>query len=340
MDYFVLPRFLQVELTYECNSSCVFCYNPNHKKQPDEERRRAILDQVNRYSIAHVQLIGGEVTTLPELASYLDRISTAKWRSVVTNGRIFCPELIGRVDEIYLSLHGDRSFHEQITKAKDSFDGIVDTTRRYVAAGITVHSDTVLTSRNAHMVLDIATQAKALGMESMFLNIFQPAGIGERKADSLSPSLDQIRDAISQMIRARDELGFTVRFGTSTPFCLDERLVTEALQFRCGVGDWFASIDPWGEFRVCNQSTKSYGNVLEQPLHEIWHSKAINSEYRTLGWLDEPCNSCPYKTECHGGCRVDSSGAYRIDLTVMRDLDRLVPMDRLAQLKRLQPSMR
>jgi pyrroloquinoline quinone biosynthesis protein E len=296
-------------------------------------RRLAILDEVNKYEITHVQLIGGEVTTLPDLPLYLDHLPDAKWRSIVTNGRIFVPDLIGRVNEVYLSLHGDKEMHETLTKARDSFETVVDTIRNYVSYDIVVHSDTVLTSRNAHLVYEIAAHAKELGMSSLFLNIFQPAGIGQRKGNELAPSLDQIREAITQMLRARDEMSFKISFGTSTPFCLDERLVTEGLAFTCGVGDWFASIDPWGEFRVCNQSAKSYGNVLERPLHEIWHSKAISQDYRSFDWLQEPCRSCEFQAECHGGCRVDGAGNYRIDLTVLRDIDRLVTPQRLAELR-------
>ncbi len=333
MQYRLLPRFLQIELTYGCNSSCVFCYNPTHKKQPDDQLRFDIIDKVNSYKIRHVQLIGGEVTLLEKLPEFLGRLEDVPWKSIVTNGRIIRRDIIGLVDEVYLSLHGDKIFHERITKARDSFDSILEAIRCYVRAGIKVHSDTVLTSQNYDQVFEIAQVAQDMGMESMFLNIFQPAGIGSRKSDDLSPSLDQIRNAIDQIVRARDELGFSIRFGTSTPYCLDERLVTEGLGFRCGVGDWFASISPLGEFRTCNQSTKSYGNIISTPLHEIWHSKIINTEYRSLEWLPDLCKPCVFRDECHGGCRVSDQGQYRLDLTVERDRDRIVQPQRLAALK-------
>lgn len=335
MEYELLPRFLQYELTYGCNSACSFCYNPNHKKQPDESVRERVLDSLNWYRLEHVQLIGGEVTILPALPSYLDRLQDVGWRSIVTNGRICVPELVGRVDEIYLSMHGTAEVHESLTRAKDSFQVIERSIRTYVSAGIRVHCDTVLTRLNAHLVFEIAAQAAELGMDTMFLNIFQPAGIGAARSLDLSPTLDQIRDAIGQMLRARDELGVDVRFGTSTPFCLDERLVVEDLAFRCGTGDWFASVDPWGELRICNQSTRSYGNLLERPLHLIWHDRTINTEYRDLSWMPEPCGSCPLRNECLGGCRIGDDGRARIDPIVARDGDRLVRRERLLELRDL-----
>jgi pyrroloquinoline quinone biosynthesis protein E len=335
MDYSLLPRFLQIELTYACNSHCTFCYNPNHKKQPDEDRREAILDAVNSYRISHVQLIGGEVTILPRLPEYLDRLPDVGWRSVVTNGRIFVPELAGRVNEIYLSLHGDAEVHEAITRAEGSFEIIQENIKKYVSYGIEVHSDTVLTKINAHLMYDIAARAAGLGMKIMFVNIFQPAGIGSYSTTDLSPSIHQIRDAITLMLRARNELGIEVMFGTSTPFCLDSRIITEGLAFRCGAGEWFASVDPWGDLRICNQSGRSYGNLLEHPLHEIWHSGAINDEYRNLAWMEEPCNSCTLKKDCLGGCRISDTGSPRLDPIVVRDMEHLVPQEQLLQLKEI-----
>ena len=235
----------------------MFCYNPNHRKQPDEDVRDSIIQKVNSYKIPHVQLIGGEVSTLPRLPEYFKALDQVRWRSFVTNGRIFVDGVIGNVDEIYLSLHGDEETHETLTRAKNSFALIEENIRRYIAAGIIVHSDTVLTKMNADQIYGVCEKAHKLGMASVFVNIFQSAGIGSFSVESMAPSLAQIRDAITQMIAAKSEFGMEVRFGTSTPYCLDERLITEGMAFTCGTGTWFASINPWGEFRICNQSTRS-----------------------------------------------------------------------------------
>ena len=80
----------------------------------------------------------------------------------------------------------------------------------------------MLTKFNADKIFGIAYRAKQLGMKRLSLNIFKPEGLGSHRPD-FSPSLQQIQSAISQMIQARDELGFEMYFGTSTPLCLDER---------------------------------------------------------------------------------------------------------------------
>lgn len=331
MDFFVLPRFLQVELTYACNSQCSFCYNPTHKGKLDKAALLRALEQVNSFEVRHVQLIGGEVTLLEPLPEYLAALNQVRRRSIVTNGRIFRPDIEGLIDEAYVSVHGDRRMHEWLTSEPGSYAVIEKTIDRYVSLGITVYSDTVLTKYNFDQVYEIAQHAKELGMRGLFLNIFQPEGIGSKRPD-FSPSLNQIRLAITQMIRARDELDFPMQFGTSTPFCLDERLITKQLAFRCGAGEWFGSISPSGELRICNHSTRSYGNIREDPLNRIWHLRDIDADYRNAS-LDGVCAGCAFFSECRGGCRINEAGSYRVDPVVMRDEAQLVPKPRLAELR-------
>lgn len=335
MEYALLPKFIQFELTYACNSGCVFCYNPSRKKQTDEETIINVLKELNSYKLNHVQLIGGEVTLFREkLPYYLSLLDKVKTRSMVTNGRIFIPETIEFLDEVYISIHGNKEMHESITRAKDSFSVIEDTIKAYVKANIIVSSDTVLTRINYNQMFEICKYASELGMKNIFVNIYQSAGLGARKEDDMAPSLEEIKIAIGQLIKAKHTLPLKVHFGTSTPYCLDERLILEDMAFTCGTGTWFGSINPWGELRICNQSTKSYGNVLEQELGKIWHNKIIDEDYRSLDWLKaaEPCNSCVYKSDCLGGCRINDKGEARIDPIVLREKNNLVSQERLTEL--------
>lgn len=148
MEIALLPKFLQVELTYTCNSRCSFCYNPTHKGKLSKEQLLELLAEVNSYEIRHIQLIGGEVSTLEPLPQYLAALNKVGWRSIVTNGRVFRPDIQGLVDEVYVSLHGDEATHEQLTSEPGSYGLIESNIERYVKWGVVVHSDTVLTKYN------------------------------------------------------------------------------------------------------------------------------------------------------------------------------------------------
>lgn len=332
MDIHLLPKFLQVELTYACNSRCSFCYNPTHHGKINKEKLEEILNSINSYEINHVQLIGGEVTLLKELPFFLSLLTKVKWRSIVTNGRVLREDIKDYINEIYISLHGDSISHEIITNELGSYKHIEANIKKYVSWGIEVNSDTVLTRYNADQIYIIAQNAHELGMKRLFLNIFQPEGIGSKRKD-FSPSFEQIQAAISQMIKAKQDFGIEMFFGTSTPLCLDERLITENLAFRCGAGEWFASINPSGELRICNHSTKSYGNVSNEELHRIWHSSEIDSDYRNKVLKDQICEVCPVVQLCRGGCRINEQGNYRTDPIISRDAEKILSYSQLLDLK-------
>ena len=116
----------------------------------------------------------------------------------------------------------------------------------------------------------------------------------------------QFRQALDQIIAARNDFGCKVGFGTSIPLCIDERLITEGLACNCEMGIKFASIAPDGRLRLCNQALKSYGNILESPLEILWQDKSVD-EYRDMSWVTGVCSECPLLERCGAGCRVDNS---------------------------------
>jgi radical SAM protein with 4Fe4S-binding SPASM domain len=135
------------------------------------------------------------------------------------------------------------------------------------------------------------------------------------------------------MIAARDDFQISVGFGTAIPFCLDERLITENIWADCGAGITFGAISPTGDFRICNQSNITYGNVLKESIEKIWNKKEIN-EFRDLKWITEPCRNCPLLYPCIGGCKVDLAfcNKYCIDYAVRENKEKLIPIEKLKEL--------
>ena len=55
-----IPELLQIELTYQCNLNCIFCYNPLRNMIVDKNKIEKIVDKVADSKIPLVYLIGGE----------------------------------------------------------------------------------------------------------------------------------------------------------------------------------------------------------------------------------------------------------------------------------------
>lgn len=214
-------------------------------------------------------------------------------------------------------IHGDKKTHEYLTNNQGSYETIINNIKRYIEEGFDVRIIPVLMSVNYNQMYKIIELSAKLGAESVFVDRFEPGGIGSKLTKELLPTNNQFNIALDQMIKAKKDFGIPLGFGTAIPYCLDKRLIKENIYANCGVGVTFGAINPEGDFRICNQSLKVYGNVLKEPIERIWNKPELD-EFRDLRWVDEPCKSCDLLHECVGGCKVDSNcpGEFCIDCAV------------------------
>ncbi len=277
---------------------------------PDMDKVRRVVERINEARIPHVQLIGGEVSLIPGLNEIVKTLSDRSAVTFVTNAikKIAAPDgVLG----MFISLHGStREIHEKLTNTPGTYDRICKNIAAYVDEGLDVSADVLLTGQNYKDIYNIVGKAQDLGMKRVYINRFEPGGMGAKSCEHLMPKLDEFRNAVTQIISAKKEFGIDVLFGTAVPFCVDPRLVDGGLTTPdCGAGTWFGAINPEGELRICNQASYPLGSVLSSSIEEMWNSRSdryLNS-YRNLEWVEEPCRSCPVLEECAGGCRIDNS---------------------------------
>ena len=326
---FCIPTLAHIEITYACMEDCIMCYNPSREKVNVRDKATVweIVQRLAAARVPHTYLIGGEPTygyTKDELEGYVEHLfENGSSVTIVTNGQIRLKGMTRNLACYGVSIHGaDAETHDSITQVRGSWKRAVDTARAYVDEGHDVRIIPVVLGRNHDHMYGIAKLAWELGAEAMYYDVYEPGGIGEKNSVSqdlhMQPSVDELRVAIGQILQAQDDFPFRgdVGFGTALPYCFDERLIERGMQANCGVGTWFSAITNTGEFRLCNQSRMSFGNVLQTPLPDIWLDPRVDSHFRALKWVDEPCASCPVLEDCGGGCKVDEgceSGEFCID---------------------------
>jgi len=338
LKHYGIPHLVHIEMSYACNARCIFCYNPSRRSLIDYHKVDKIVKAVSDSRIPHVYLIGGEPSLLKteKLNEYINLLAENSSVTIVTNGLIYKKGLSKKLACIGIPIHGNEKTHEILTGIKGGYKKVIKTIENYVKEGFDVRCIPVLMSVNYNQMYEIIKLAKNLGMESVFVDRFESGGIGSKTASRLKPSLEQFREALTQMIAARNEFKIPVGFGTAIPFCLDERLITESMWADCGAGVTFAAINPNGDFRICNQSPIIYGNVLKEPIVKIWNKKEIN-EFRDLRWVERPCKDCPFLHICTCGCKVDLTYCRKfcIDYAVRENKKDLVSIQRLRELKKV-----
>lgn len=320
-----IPHLCHIELTYACNERCIFCYNPEHAKIGDLSVIDQLICSVAKSQIPHVYLIGGEPSLLPvkKLNEYIELLSAHSSVTIVTNGLRRLEGISNKLACFGIPLHGaNAKTHEFLNQTEGSFERTLDTIRYYVGKGHDVRCIPVLTGYNFDQMYDIIGIAANLSMESIYVDRYEDGGVGSvhSSAYHLKPTNEQFHTAVGQIVRAKHDFksfGGRVGFGTAIPYCLDERMITEAITSNCGVGTYFCAINPKGEFRMCNQSQLVFGVLPDESIEAIWNKPALDI-FRDLSWVREPCKSCELLLDCTGGCKVDAncSDKFCIDYAV------------------------
>lgn len=332
-----VPENVHIEITYACMEDCIMCYNPTRTKvnARDKDLVWEVIRSIAESRVPHTYLIGGEPTygysksELQDMVDYLTDHGSSV--TIVSNGQITLKNMTSRLACYGVSIHGsDPETHDSITRTKGSFEKAIRSIREYVDEGHDVRVIPVVMGINYSQMYSLAELAFDLGAESLYYDVYEPGGIGEINShDStlrMAPNYIELMTAIDQIIGAHDDFPFkgSIGFGTALPYCLHPGLVERRMLANCGVGTYFGAVTSQGHFRICNQSKMNFGNVLNQPLDEIWLSDKLGEIYRSLKWVQEPCASCAVLQDCGGGCKVDEgceSGELCID-RIVRGLSR------------------
>jgi len=327
-----IPENVHIEITYACMEDCIMCYNPTRSKVSERDKAQvwSVVKRVAEAKVPHTYLIGGEPTygykkeELEAMVEYLTDHGSSV--TIVTNGQITLKGMTNRLACYGVSIHGSNAeMHDYITRTPGSFDKAIRSIKSYIDEGHDVRIIPVVMGVNHSHMYGIAELAYELGAESLYYDVYEPGGIGEKNSHidelNMAPSYSQLMIAIDQIIDAHDNLPFkgNIGFGTALPYCLHPGLAERRMLANCGVGTYFGAVTPQGHFRFCNQSKMNLGNVLQTDLSDIWLSNKFNEIYRKLAWVQEPCASCDLLQECGGGCRVDegcASGELCIDRIV------------------------
>lgn len=323
-----VPHLVHIETTYRCNRQCRFCYNPCRNMPDNLKRVEMIVQSIYDSWVPHVYLIGGEPSLLgaARLNGFIEQLSKRSSVTIVTNGEIYLNGLSDRLACVGIPIHGNEETHNFLVNKRGSYANVLQTATSYVSDGFDVRCIPVLTKQNHDQMYDIIKLAHELRVESVFVDRYEEGGLGSKSKIDLKPTAQEFHIALEQMIRARDELGIPVGWGTAIPYCLDPLLVEHNMTADCGAGVTFAAVNPKGEVRTCNQSEIVYGNVLDEPIEVIWQKKELD-EFRDLAWVTGKCVGCSILIECLCGCKVDvnCTSQYCIDYA-MRDPE-VIPCD-------------
>lgn len=302
---------LECQLTYTCNIRCDYCFNPHHLRgnelRPEEWRR--VIDEARELGAAAAIFNGGEPFAYRgcvELIRYAHDLGLITGTS--TNGILLKPDttraLAGNLDVLQISLHPWR-YENDIAGGIQPF---VDHVRTYKTLGGGRAVFKVVLYRGLVDKLEELCET-VIRMASDCIDTFAvqpvlPLGHGYVNQDTV-PSYRECQQANTVI----------ERYVATAPIPV-ENAVFDHFTVRPNMwGRYGVIVNPEGEVYPLVEAVEQlqfmfnamqFDSIRRSSLREIWESSEVMNMFRGLGWLQEPCSSCPVRKECRGGSRLNA----------------------------------
>ena len=306
------PLSVVYEVTPVCDYDCAFCYAAHSRQHshPTLERVQAILDQLAQAEVCRIIFMGGEFFLHP---AWEEILAYARQRgfctSFISNGSRLTEQTCDRL-RLYaqagaISLHGPETIHDALTRRRGTFNKALKAMQACQHSGLRV---SVLYTPTQDTYLHVWDTARALAENGLLpdvLNISRltPHGYALDCWSAIRLDLQNYLDIFSQAARIKKDFGMTVRVGDGFPKC---QIPAEWRQFagQCDAGVTLAAVGYQGDVKLCPNSPGSLGNLIHEPLGEIWRQAKPMGPLRELLWLPMPCRTCSSAPVCRSGCMV------------------------------------
>jgi radical SAM protein with 4Fe4S-binding SPASM domain len=306
---------LAIELTAHCNQKCGYCYNgwrEDNGKSVGSLRPAELVALVERalteVDFHHVTLTGGEPFSYPGLIEVLEVVRRhGKRAKIISNGGMITPALAAAVAPfrpyfVQVTLNGpDRALHEEHV-GPGHFDRTLRGIEALKSAGVPVTGCVVVTRKNARRLGETLDLWRSLGVETIALSRFSPAGYAAQQIAELLPSRSELIEAFAQAeARGRDH-GLGLQVTMPVPQCVVAHEDFPHLRFgTCPIGTGMQelALGPRGELRNCTLHAESIGDARTERFDVLLASPAVTA-YRDV--TPEFCAPCPHRKSCAGGC--------------------------------------
>jgi len=273
---------IRLELTYECNKKCNFCYNNNYQKDKEyfsATNFKKLLNSIKEDMITEIRFTGGEPTLHPNFLDFIKKSHEKKLKIIVnTNGTLFkkYPESLKFIDKVIYSANDieNADFAKEISKKCKSFE-----------------VNTVLTKENIELLDEYYKR----------LNIYN-WNLLRNIPSNIDNELDE-KDII-KLFSKLEKYDKRIFIDNLFPFCGYKPEIVKKYIRENGVcnGRNTLIMSSKGKLRVCNSINEEIG---EFDLINSWNSKFAKS-LRNLKLIPKICKRCKYLEKCKGGCRYTS----------------------------------
>lgn len=306
---------LAIELTSHCNQRCSYCYNDwraDNGRSVGAMHTSELLGLVDRalqeVEFDHVTLTGGEPLARNDFFSVMDLCKRHKTGVfIISNGGLITDAVAERlaaydIRGIQLTLNSTRGEdHDELVGGRH-FEATIEGVKALKRHGVRAVGSIVVNRQNAELVGEILDLWRSLGVRSVALSRFSPAGYAAQHVAQLLPSRSDMIVALEAAEQRGRDHGMDLQVTLPVPACVIEHADYPHVSFGgCPIGTEMQefALGPRGELRSCTLHTETLGDAKHTSFAELVESPSL-AAYRDV--TPEFCAPCPYRKSCLGGC--------------------------------------
>lgn len=332
-----VPDNVMLDLTWDCDQHCVFCYNPasdRDREGPITDMARAIIGKLADWGVREVLYLGGEPTLHVDFDGVLALgAGRGLMQKVVTNGSSIDAARARHIAElgveVGISLHASKpDLHDRLAGRQMSFVRAMRALAALMHAGARAfvqYSPTRLDPDGLPSLVAMLRREAGDNIRLLDINRLLPFGMGAQTASTVFVGEDAwwtiLRDAGNLILD-----GWSVRI-ESVPRCWvrrrasaagirdDQRDSILASLRPCSMGITQIALDPLGRIKLCPGGPAVGPSILDYDPEDVWRNASVLQQRRQMTFLPAACvdfvtgKHCAEFYECGGGCCSATGGA-------------------------------
>jgi radical SAM enzyme (rSAM/lipoprotein system) len=308
-------KYLFLELTHQCNISCLHC-GSDCVKDPDSEilQKDKIIEVLKEIKTAYnsheimIVLSGGEPLCYPGLFDLGRAIYDLEFPwGMVTNGFAWNDKTIlqakkSGMHSVTVSLDGFESEHNLLRGHKQSFERAVNTIKMLIKDPFYKKIDVVtcVHKKNLDTLPDFYKYIKKLGITRWRLFTISPIGRAAQN-ESLMLSKEEFIKLFDLITVLRSKKEIQVNYSESGFFGHEYDKTIRNQAFFCRAGISVAGIMVNGDILACPNIDRrfSQGNIYTDSFTDVWENKY--KVFRNRSWMKTgECRTCKSWSTCKG----------------------------------------
>ena len=327
------PAYVVWELTLKCDHACHHCGSRAVKARPNElsvEEALEVVKQLQAMGTREVVLIGGEAYLHDGFLPIIQALAHAGIAPVMTTGGMGITSELAQamsqagLERVSVSIDGLEETHDAMRNRRGSFAQTACALRYLKDAGILISANTNFNRSNQADLESLYTYLQSLGVQSWQVQITSALGRAADRPQMLFQPWDLI-DFIPRLsnlkvrglregllIMPGNNLGY---FGPEEGLLRSQNDTDRDHFMGCQAGKFVMGIESDGAVKGCPSLQSAHyvgGNLRQQSIESIWDTteELAFTRTRTEEDLWGFCKTCPFASQCMGGCSFTSHALF------------------------------